>query len=140
MTKGLCLIDTNVPMYAVGADHPLKQPCLAILRDIAEGEIQAVADSDVLQEILHRYTTIQQRRWGIEVVREFVRVVPNVLSVNKVDLLLALDLHAQFEELQARDSVHGAVMLNNGIEMIITADRHFDALPGLRRLDPANWR
>jgi len=31
-------------------------------------------------------------------------------------------------------------MLNNGIEMIITADRHFDALSGLRRLDPANWR
>ncbi|MBI5955459.1 MAG: type II toxin-antitoxin system VapC family toxin [Chloroflexi bacterium] len=140
MAKGLCLIDANVPMYAVGADHPLKQPCLAILRDIAEGEIQAVADSDVLQEILHRYTAIQQRRWGIEVVREFVRVVPNVLPVNKVDLLLALDLHAQFEALQARDSVHGAVMLNNGIEMIITADRHFDVLPGLRRLDPANWR
>ena len=31
-------IDANVPMYAAGADHPLKGPCLAILDQIARGQ------------------------------------------------------------------------------------------------------
>ncbi|HEY3080095.1 MAG TPA: hypothetical protein VGM69_09330 [Chloroflexota bacterium] len=39
-------IDANVPMYAVGADHPLKRPCLAVLRAVARGDLLAVSDAE----------------------------------------------------------------------------------------------
>ena len=29
-------IDANVPIYAAGGDHPLKEPCARILRSMAE--------------------------------------------------------------------------------------------------------
>jgi hypothetical protein len=41
--------------------------------------------------------------------------------------------------LQARDSVHAAVMLGRHVPFIISADRHFDGLPGITRIEPAAW-
>jgi uncharacterized protein len=126
-------------MYAVGAEHPLKEPCLAILAAIAMAEISAVTDVEVLQEILHRYSALQQRERAVEVAELFLQIVPEALPVTIDDFLLAMQLHAQHPALQARDSLHGAVMQRHGIQQIISADRHFDSLPSLTRLDPANW-
>jgi len=30
-------------------------------------------------------------------------------------------------------------MYNHGIQYILSADRHFDVLPGITRIDPAEW-
>jgi len=47
-------IDTNIPMYAAGTPHPLRDPCQAIIRAVAEGKLEAVTDAEVLQEIRYR--------------------------------------------------------------------------------------
>jgi len=36
----------------------------------------------------------------------------------------------------ARDLIHAAVMLTNGIECIISTDAHFDLIKEVKRLDP----
>jgi predicted nucleic acid-binding protein len=117
-------------MYAVGAQHPLKAPCLAILDSVATGKLTAVTDVEVLQEILHRYTALGQRLRAVEVAELFLQIE---------DFLLATQLHSQYVALQARDSLHLAIMQRQGIFHIISADRHFDGIPGLIRLDPAHW-
>ena len=48
-------IDANVPIYAAGGDHPYKEPCARILRMAAEQPQPFVTDSEVLQELMHRY-------------------------------------------------------------------------------------
>jgi predicted nucleic acid-binding protein len=126
-------------MYAVGVEHPLRRPCLAILEAIARGELVAMTDVEVLQEILHRYTALGQRARAVEVARLFLQVVPEVLPVTREDFLLALELHTQHVGLQARDALHAAVMQTHGIQRIISADRHFDGLADIVRLDPADW-
>ena len=35
-----------------------------------------------------------------------------------------------------RDLIHVAVMLNNGIRTIVSADKHFDLFPEIHRIDP----
>src|ERR1022692_1479833 len=48
-------IDSNIPMYLVGAAHPNKTSAQILLESlIAKGE-RLVTDAEVLQEILHRY-------------------------------------------------------------------------------------
>jgi predicted nucleic acid-binding protein len=54
-------IDANIPMDAVGRSHPLKSPAVAILETVDRGDLRAVTDAEVLQEILHRYTALRQR-------------------------------------------------------------------------------
>jgi uncharacterized protein len=132
-------IDANVPMYAVGADHPLKRPCLAVLRAVARGDLLAVSDAEVHQEILHRYTVLGDRRRAVEVSGLFLQAVPDVLSVTRADVEQAarlLDAHAN---LPVRDAVHAAVMARHGVRLIVTADRHFEGVPGVVRVDPGGW-
>jgi predicted nucleic acid-binding protein len=132
-------VDANVPMYAVGAAHPLKQPCVDFLEAVARGEVTALTDAEVLQEILHRYSALNKRERAIEVVRLFVSVVPTVLPVTLADIEGALDVHQQYRGLQARDSLHVAVMTNNHVRRILSADQHFDLVDQVQRLDPALW-
>lgn len=57
----MIFVDSNVPMYLVGADHPNKAHARRLLeRVVADGEALAT-DAEVLQEILHRYTAIDRR-------------------------------------------------------------------------------
>lgn len=139
MPDELYFIDANIPMYAAGTEHPLKASCVAILEAIAQGELAAVTDAEVVQELLHRYTALGQRERAVEVCRLFLKVVPHVLPVTREALEEALDLHLQFPQLQARDSLHAAVMRWHKIAKIISADRHFDGLPHLQRLDPSTF-
>jgi predicted nucleic acid-binding protein len=42
------------------------------------------------------------------------------------------------EELTVRDAVHAASALSPSIDAILSADRHFDSIPGVERIDPAD--
>jgi predicted nucleic acid-binding protein len=139
VADGQVFIDANVPMYAAGADHPFKAPCLSILNWAAKNPLAAVTDAEVLQEILHRYTTIGQRERAVDVAVLFSQTVPEILAVTKRNVLQAIHLWQGHPSLQARDAIHVAVMEQHGIQRIISADRHFDGLPGLTRIDPLGW-
>ncbi len=39
-------------------------------------------------------------------------------------------------KLRSRDVIHAAVMFNNGISKMISTDKHFDVIMGIRRIDP----
>ena len=57
-------IDANVPIYAAGGDHPYKEPCSRILRMAAEEPQSFVTDSEVLQELMHRYLVRGAGHWA----------------------------------------------------------------------------
>ncbi|MFL5807489.1 MAG: type II toxin-antitoxin system VapC family toxin [Roseiflexaceae bacterium] len=97
-------IDTNIPMYAVGAEHPLKKPCLAILEAVATGALTAVTDIEVLQEILHRYTALGSRTRAVEVVRLFLQVVPEALPITFGS---RVGSHAVSAQWRKRAAAHG---------------------------------
>jgi predicted nucleic acid-binding protein len=132
-------VDANIPMYAAGAEHPLKGPCLAILEWAAKNPLVVVTDVEVLQEILHRYSAIGQRDRAVDVAILFSRAVPEALPVTKQSILHAIELWQNHPNLQARDAVHAAVMEQHGVRRIVSADRHFDGLPGLTRIEPLDW-
>ena len=57
-------IDANVPIYAAGRDHPYKGPCARILRILADDPQSFLTDSEVLQEMMHRYLSLGQMDLG----------------------------------------------------------------------------
>ncbi|MDP7111874.1 MAG: type II toxin-antitoxin system VapC family toxin, partial [Myxococcota bacterium] len=48
-------LDSNVFLYAAGADHPHKVPCVEIVRAVSEGRLKANTSAEVVQEILYVY-------------------------------------------------------------------------------------
>lgn len=130
------LLDSNIPMYAAGAEHPYRRPCQQILQRALAGDLHAVTNVEVHQEILHRYLALRLPEKAREVSEDFEALVPTVLGLSLDDIRQARELALRYPQLPARDLLHVAVMLNHGIPVIVTADRHFDAVREVRRLDP----
>ena len=134
------LLDTNIPMYAAGRDHPLREPARRVIRAVVAGDIDAYTDAEVLQEILYRYFSAGERSHALAVFDNFYQVMAGrVLPVEVDDVVRARALAEANPTLSARDYVHWAVMIRNGLATIITADRHFDGIVGITRVDPADY-
>jgi predicted nucleic acid-binding protein len=130
------LYDTAVFVYAIGGDHPYRAPCREIVGRAARGELAGEASVDLVQEFLHQ----RARRTGDrqEAVRR-ARLLPALCRLHdfdRRDLVRALDLFATNDALHARDAGFAAVALNREIGVILSPDQAFDAVPGLRRVDP----
>jgi predicted nucleic acid-binding protein len=130
----MILVDSNVPMYLVGAAHPHKIDAQRLLeRCIASGE-KLITDAEVLQEILHRYVAIG-RPDAIQPAFDALRgVVDEVLPIGERDVLRAKDIVLGAPHLSARHALHLAIMEHHRIGKILSFDRGFDASPGIARL------
>ena len=132
-------IDANIPIYAGGRDHPHKAPCNRVIGMAARHPQSFFTDSEVLQELLHRYRSSNRWHLGRRVLRSFAEVMLNrVEPVYLEDVGWAADLADRYPEVSSRDLVHAAVMKRLGIDRIISADMDFDKLSGVVRLDPSN--
>jgi len=141
---GLIFLDANVPMYAAGRVHPLKQPCIEVLTLVATYPAAFVTDAEVFQEILHRYRAIGRWLEGEQLFQRFAALMGGrVADVTLSDVEAAARLANSYPGLSARDLLHLAVMRRVGAASIITADAAFDVVSGVDRLDPADvatWR
>jgi predicted nucleic acid-binding protein len=130
----LILVDSNIPMYLVGADHPHKIDAQRLLERCAVERERLVTDVEVLQEILHRYVAINRREAIAPAIEALLSIVDDVLPVELSVALRARDIVLARSRISARDALHMAVMEHNHIETILTFDRGFDEQPGIRRL------
>ena len=129
-------IDVNLLMYSAGAHHLYKEPSIQLLRRVANGQLNAVIDTEILQELLYRYWHLKILDQGIVLMNYAVQAIPTILPVAKFDLLLGATLLTQYHLIEPRDAIHAAVMLNHGITQIYSYDRHFDSITGIRRMEP----
>ena len=129
----MIFVDSNIPMYLVGAPHPNKETARHLVeRAIVDGK-RLVTDAEVLQEILHRYVAID-RRDAIGRRSPSATLSPaTVLPVELPDVQRARSLLST-PRLQARDAIHIAVMQRHDIDSVLSFDRAFDEVPGLTRL------
>jgi hypothetical protein len=131
-------VDVNIMMYAAGREHPYKAPCLQALELIEQGQLAVVADVEVLQEILYRYWHIGEIEKGLGLYDDFKALVPEIFDVTLRDVDRARSLMQKKRTLSPRDALHLAVMMNHRVKEILSVDSDFDAIPGIRRIDPAN--
>jgi predicted nucleic acid-binding protein len=132
-------LDANVPIYAAGRAHPLKEPCTQLLLLVAEHPQVFVTDAEVLQELLHRYLALRLWPQGREAFHRFYELMQGrVEPVQAADVERAAVL-ADVHQESSRDLLHTAVMERLGVRRIISADAGFDGLPQVERLDPAHW-
>ncbi len=130
----MILVDSNVPMYLVGAAHRHKVDAQRALERLIAGRERLVTDVEVLQEILHRYTAIDRRAAIQPAFDALLGVVDEVLAVDLATLERAKGAVLARGQLSARDAIHLAVMQQHGIDRILSFDDHFDGLPGIERL------
>ena len=130
----MILVDSNIPMYLVGAPHPHKANAQRLLEKLITDRQRLVTDAEVLQEILHRYVAIDRRDAIQPAFDALLGVVDQVLAVDLAVVERAKNIVLGYRQLSARDAVHLSVMEQNGIDQILSFDSGFDGFPGITRL------
>jgi predicted nucleic acid-binding protein len=128
------LLDSNVPMYLIGAAHPHKADAQRLLERLVSARQRLVSDAEVFQEILHRYIAIDRRDAIQPAFDVLLKLVDEVLPIDQAAVERAKDIVMGSRRLSARDALHVAVMEEHGIERILSFDAAFDGVPGIERL------
>ncbi|MFN2568799.1 MAG: type II toxin-antitoxin system VapC family toxin [Candidatus Dormibacteria bacterium] len=131
-------VDTAVLMYAGGGDHVLREPCRAILRDVEAGRLSAVTSAEVIQEIFHRFTALRRPELGARMASAALDLFAPVIPITDRVMRRMIPLFEAYPEMTARDLVHVATCLEEGLVEIVSPDRDFDAVREVRRRDPGS--
>lgn len=130
----MIFIDSNVPMYLIGAPHRNKVDAQHAIEKLLSERVRLVTDAEVFQEILHRCTAIARRDAIQPAYSALLGIVDEVLPIDLDAIERAKSIVLGSTHLSARGALHVAVMEQQGISTILSFDRGFDTVPGIRRL------
>ncbi len=129
-------VDANIFVYSASASR-YRSPCLEILRAIAAGSADGKTSPAVMEEVWFLELSAKLGDLRGLTRRSYTALAP-LLPITDEIFLAAVSLRAP--NLGANDRIHAATCLNNGIPTIVSADSGFDAIAGLRRVDPLDER
>jgi len=127
-------VDSSIPMYIIGGEHPNRAVAQRLVSDAAMAQHRLVTDAEVLQEILHRYVAIRRKKAIDPAFAFMLRIVDEVLPIERLDVERARRLLQTTSRLSVRDAVHVAVMHRHAIDQVMSFDTGFDDVTGLTRL------
>ena len=133
----MIILDTTVLMYATGTDHPLREPCQALVAAITAGEIEATTTPEVIQELAHVRARRLDRAEAVRVARDFSNLLSPLVVVDEAVLAVGLRLYEETPVLGSFDAILCAAALGSSAEAIVSADRAFATAKSVVHLDPA---
>ena len=129
----MIFVDSNIPMYLVGADEEFRARARRLLeRAIGERE-KLVTSAEVLQEILHRYVAIGRRDAIQPAFDVLLGIVDEVYGIGRVEVERAKAILLARPRLSARDALHLAVIERQRVDTIMSFDAGFDEYPDVTR-------
>lgn len=130
----MIFIDSNIPMYLVGTEHANKHAARRLLESCINRSERLVTSAEVLQEILHRYVSIDRRDAIQPAFDALLNVVDQVYAIETRDVERAKTLLQGVTAISARDALHVAVMQRYDIARIMSFDRGFDRVATIERV------
>jgi predicted nucleic acid-binding protein len=128
-------VDSNIPMYLVGAPHPNKDAARRVLESSIERGERLVTDAEVLQEILHRYAAIRRPDAIQPAFSALLGVVDEVFPIERADVERAKDVLLGLSgDISARDALHVAIMQRHAVSRVMSFDRGFDRFTWMERV------
>ena len=129
----MIFVDSNIPMYLVGAEHPHKADARALLELSISGRERLVTDAEVFQEILHRYAAIGRREAIAPAFDALGGLVDEIFPIEMADVERAKAILLERNRVSSRDALHVAVMERRRVSEILSFDAGFDEIPTIRR-------
>ena len=130
----MILIDTTVLVYAVGVEHPLREPARAVIAAIGDGSLEATTTPQVIQEFAHVRARRRDRSDAVDLAARYASLLAPLAVTTARSLDVGLRLWPTCPGLGAFDAVLAATALELDVELV-SADRGFAAVPALRWSD-----
>ena len=91
----MLVLDTSVLVYASGADHPLREPAVRLLRDVVASRVSATTTPEVLQQYAHVRARHRDRADAFAQAERFAELPGPLTVVNTRDVLEGLRIWSQ---------------------------------------------
>lgn len=124
----MIVLDTTVLVYAVGSEHPLRDPSRRLLQAVADGAIEASTSVEVIQQFVHVRARRRGRSDAAAAGRDYAELLAPLLSVTREQLQRGLELFESSELLGAFDAVLAAAAAAAGARALVSADSGFATL------------
>jgi uncharacterized protein len=131
------VLDTTVLVYAVGDDHELREPARAIVEAVESGAVQATTTVEAIQEFVHVRSRRRDRADAATLGRAYATLLSPLLQPSEENLVAGLRLFEREAALGAFDAVLAAAAIAAKSDALVSADRSFSAVRGLRWVDLA---
>lgn len=128
----MIVVDTTVLVYAVGADHPHREPSRALIEAVEQGRLQATTTLEVIQEFAHVRARCRGRQDAVRHARAYADVFAPLLLPVREDVDRGLALFQRHGRLGAFDALLAAAAIRAGAEALVSADRAFAGVGGVR--------
>ncbi len=106
------------------------------MQQMSAGELAATIDTEVAQEVLHYFQSRRRMPQGLALLDTLLTAFPAAIAITVAEVNLAGELLRKYPDIQARDAIHGAVVITHRLDGIISADKGFDAVSEVVRFDP----
>jgi predicted nucleic acid-binding protein len=131
-------VDSNVFFYSKIMDKKYGQSCSTIVRSIATRKLDVAISSLIILEVANAL-----RKYGkAEDVAPEVRAISTLgiqaYQMEASDVQEAAEIFEQ-AGINPYDCLHAAIMKRYNLNQIISADKEFDRLEWLKRIDPENF-
>jgi uncharacterized protein len=130
------VVDTTVLVYAVGTDHPFREPCRHLISAIADGTVLATTTIEVIQEFTHVRARRRDRQDAAGLARDYIELLSPLLIVEEADLREGLRLYAEGTGFGSFDAVLAAAARAAGAEALVSADGGFSRITAVRHVVP----
>ena len=132
----MIVVDTTVLAYAVGTDHPMREPCQQLIRAIADGTILATTTIEVIQEFTHVRARRRSRKDAAELARDYIELLSPLLIVEETDLREGLRLYEEGTAFGSFDAVLAAAARAAGADALVSADAGFSSIAAIHHVVP----
>lgn len=119
----MTFLDTNLFMYAVGGEHPLRESARAFFEEALASRKPLVTSAEVMQELMHAYLPVGRSGTLDAALALLTSMTLEVWPVEEEDVRLARTLEGDHPHLGARDLVHLATCLRRRATALKTFDR-----------------
>ncbi|MCY3971119.1 MAG: type II toxin-antitoxin system VapC family toxin [Acidobacteria bacterium] len=129
-------VDANVFMYLAGRDATYRESCRHAIRGAIERGTMLTTSAEVLQEFLHYYAARGRPESARTVYQAATDICAEILPITEHQIVRALEVLVEHPGLPARDALHVATMETHGIERLLSADKEFDRIETVERVNP----
>jgi len=133
-------IDANIFIYSTNPTDSRYSDCKTILEKIATSEIAALTSVETFEEIIHYGQKNKVLEHTIYLCEKLLTTDLAVVPFPKDLLFPFLKIVKKYLKLKidSRDLIHVISALENGTDTIISADRDFDKISEIKRIDPSD--
>lgn len=133
----MIVLDTTVLVHAVGDGHEFREPARGIVSAVEDGAVLATTTVEAIQEFVHVRARRRGRADAAALGRAYTTLLSPLLQPSEDDLRAGLRLFEREDALGAFDAVLASAAIAAKADALVSADRSFGAVRGLRWVDLA---